>query len=137
MERGQPKVRFVAAITSHCLSIRDAGNCSLHILAGSLANLPDERFDDLKDLLLLRKRHFEINLGEFGLTIRTKVLVPEAAHNLEIAFISAQHRQLLEKLRRLGQHIKVTRLYAAGNEVVASAFRRRSRHERSFDLEKS
>ena len=48
----------------------------------------------MKDLLFLREGHLQVDLCKLGLTVGTKILVPEAAHNLEIALIPADHEQL-------------------------------------------
>jgi hypothetical protein len=76
-------------------------------------------------------------LRKLGLTVGTKVLVSKAAHNLEIAIIPADHKQLFEDLRRLRERVKVSRLNPAGHKIISSAFRRRPRHERSFDLKEA
>ena len=87
--------------------------------------------------LLLRERHLQIDLREFGLAVGAQILVAEAAHDLEILLEAADHQQLLEDLRRLRQRVELAGIDAAGHQIVARALRRRARHERRLDLEES
>jgi len=53
---------------------------------------------NVRNALLLWKRHLQIDLSELRLAIRPQIFVAEAAHDLEIFLIAAHHQQLLENL---------------------------------------
>ena len=97
--------------------------------------------EELKHIFLLYKRHLTVDLGELWLTISTQVLITEALGNLEVTIETADHQQLLEGLRRLGQCIELARIHTAGNHEVASTLRRRAKcdgavlgsYERHYD----
>ena len=58
---------------------------------------------DRHHLFGIEKRRFDVDLGEFWLSVRPKILVAEAARDLVIAIEPRDHQQLLEQLGRLGQ----------------------------------
>ena len=93
--------------------------------------------DDGEDRFPLRKGHLEIDLSEFGLAIGAEILITEAADDLEVLIEAADHEELLEDLRGLRERVEAAGLYAAGNEVIARAFRGGTRHERRFDFEEA
>jgi len=53
-----------------------------------------------KNLFLPRKRHFEIELGEFRLAVGAQVFVAETFDDLEVTVQAANHQDLFEDLRR-------------------------------------
>ena len=73
---------------------------------------------ELKYIFLLHERHLTVDLSELGLTVCTKILITETFGNLEITVETADHQQLLQGLRRLGQCIELTWIHAAGNDEV-------------------
>jgi len=97
---------------------------------------PDMRLPAMVDL---REAFTPEELEKFQATFKVgpEILVAETAHDLEIPVESRDHQNLLEQLRRLRQRVETPRLHPAGHQVVARAFGRGARHERSFDLEKS
>src|SRR3954447_7824411 len=101
MKRRNPQVGFVAPVRKHRLCIRQPWDLAFDVLTGSFANAPDQGFDHLEDLLFLRERHLKIDLGKLRLTVGAKIFIPKTADDLKIPFISADHQQLLEDLRRL------------------------------------
>ncbi len=54
---------------------------------------------DIDDIVDIDKRKLHINLCEFRLTVRAKVLVAETSCQLEIAVIAGHHQELLVQLR--------------------------------------
>ena len=78
---------------------------------------------DLLHVLGRDERRLEIDLGELRLAVGAKVLVAEAARDLEIAVVPRHHQQLLVDLGRLRQRVELARVDAAGHEIVARAFR--------------
>ena len=61
-------------------------------------------------------------MGELSLPVGTRIFVPEAPHNLEIAIATRDHQDLFEDLWTLGQGIPLARVLAAGHDEVAGAF---------------
>ncbi len=90
-----------------------------------------------KNIALLHKGHFAVDLREFRLTVGTQVLVPEAAHDLEITVIAAHHQDLLEGLRRLRQGIKLPGVHPRRDDEVTRAFGRAFDHIRCLDFEET
>ena len=89
--------------------------------SGSATSIPAERqhplqqpVDHLVDVLLLHERHLQVELRELGLAVGAEVLVAEAAGDLEVALVPADHQQLLEELRRLRQRVPRARLSRLG-----------------------
>src|SRR6202035_75020 len=91
----------------------------------------------MENIFLVWERHFDVNLRELRLAIGAQVFVAKAFHDLEVAIHSRDHQNLLEDLRRLRQRVKLAVMNAAGNEIVARAFRRRTGEHRRLDLEET
>ena len=87
-----------------------------------------------EDVVLLDERDLDVELRELGLAVGAQVLVAEAARDLEVALQPADHQQLLELLRRLGQRVEGAVMQAAGDQVVARALGRGRDHDRRLDL---
>ena len=85
----------------------------------------------------LRVGHLQIDLGKFCLAVGAKILVAEAAHNLEILVEAGDHQNLLEHLWRLRQGVETAGLDAARNKVITRAFGRGARHVGRFNVEKA
>ena len=58
-----------------------------------------EIFHDPGDFRFVEEGGFNINLGEFGLTIGAQILIAEALGDLVVTVEAGNHQQLLEKLR--------------------------------------
>ena len=89
----------------------------------------------LDHVLLGDERHLEVQLGELGLAVGARVLVAEATRDLVVPLEPADHQQLLEQLRRLGQRVERARLDPRRHEVVARALGRRARQVGRLDLQ--
>ena len=87
--------------------------------------------------LEIEERGLDVELGELRLPIRAQILVAEAAHDLVVAFEPRHHQELLEDLGRLRQCEEAAGVGAARDEVVARAFRRRSREHRGLDVDEA
>ena len=59
----------------------------------------DQRFGQRHDILALDERCFDIDLGEFGLTIGAQIFVAEATSHLKVSIKPAAHEKLLVDLR--------------------------------------
>ena len=137
MERRNAQVRLVDAVGAHRLRVGQARERRGDVVARRLSHARlHQRLDHFEDRVLLRERHFQIDLRELRLAVGAQIFVAEAAHDLEILVEAADHQKLFENLRRLRQRVEVAGIDAAGHQIIARAFRRRARHERRFDFEK-
>ena len=91
--------------------------------------------EELEYILLLYKRHLTVDLCELRLTVGTQVLVAETLGNLEVTVETADHQQLLQGLRTLGQCIELTWIHTAGHHEVASPLRRTANQDRCLHLD--
>ena len=78
--------------------------------------------------------NLDVHLGELGLPVGAQVLVAEALHDLEVPIGAGDHQDLLEQLRRLRQREELTRVHAAGHQVVAGSLGRGLAQDRGLDL---
>src|SRR3984957_1092340 len=93
--------------------------------------------DHMENIFLVWERHFDVNLRELGLPIGAQVLVAETFDDLEVAIHPRDHQNLFEDLWRLRQRVKLPVMNAAGNEIVARAFRYRTGEHPRLDLAES
>ena len=77
-------------------------------------------FHFVENVVLSRKRHFEVELIELARrTVGARVLVAEAGRDLEIAVETACHKQLFILLRRLRKRVKFAGVQARRHNKVA------------------
>src|SRR5260370_28946641 len=88
----------------------------------NLARAYHHFLNDFENVLLARERHFEVELGEFGLAVGAEIFVAETFYDLEVAIEAANHQDLLEDLRRLRERVELAVMHAAGDKIVARAF---------------
>ena len=69
--------------------------------------------------------------------IRPEILVPEAAHDLEVALEPGDHQDLLKQLWRLRERVEAARCEPARHEEVPGALRRGPRQHRRLDLDEA
>src|SRR5208282_4833192 len=93
--------------------------------------------DEIEKRVPLWERHLDIDLRKLRLAVGAEIFVAKTPDNLEVAVKAPDHQNLLEELRRLRQGVKLAVMQAAGDQVIARAFRRRARHERRLDLAES
>ena len=132
------KIRLVHAVSKHRVRVGDTADGCRHGHAKHL--LPDvgkAAFYDVEHVILGDEGHLEIELGELRLAVGALVLVPVAAHDLEVAVHAGNHQELLVELRRLRQRVDVARLQPAGNQVITRPFRRTADQNRRLDLDKA
>ena len=78
------------------------------------------------DIVAIHKRHFHVQLGELGLSVRAEILISKTSSNLHVAVVAGDHHDLFVKLRGLGQGVEGPRMNSARNEVIPSTFGRAS-----------
>ena len=91
----------------------------------------------MKNVFLLHKGHFAVNLREFRLAVGAQVFVAETAHNLVVAVHAGDHQKLFEGLRRLGKCVELAVVHAGRNDKVTGAFRGALDQERRLDVRKT
>src|SRR3989338_7401565 len=94
-------------------------------------------FIHLHDILGLHKRHFQIKLSEFRLTIPTLVLIAKTTSHLKILVHARHHKQLFELLGRLRKHKKFSRAQKRGHNVLTTAFGRTLDKDGRFHFHKT
>jgi len=96
----EAQVGLVGTVAPHGLGV---GEPEERELQRDPQGIPPERghetLDHVLDVGLGHERHLEIDLRELRLPVEAQILVPEAAHDLEIAVEAAHHEELLEDLR--------------------------------------
>ena len=73
-----------------------------------LEQSPCHILEEVDHVFLVNEAHLAVDLCEFRLAVGSKVFVPEAFCNLEIAVKSADHKQLLECLWALWQGVELS-----------------------------
>ena len=89
------------------------------------------------DIINIYERKLHIDLRKFRLTVRTKVLITEAACDLDITVISRAHQKLFVKLRRLWKSVERTWMDSGRNKVISCTFRCTLTKHRSFNFKES
>lgn len=128
-------VRAIDAVSVHGLAVGHAGEVG-EIHAEHL--LPDafgEALHDVEHLVAVDEAHLKVDLGELGLAVGAWVLVAEALDDLEVAVAAADHEDLLEELRRLGQGVPHARLVTRGHEKVPRPLGRGAAQHGRLDLD--
>ena len=97
----------------------------------------EELLVHLHDVVLGDVGHLEVDLSELGLTVGAEILVAEAAGDLEVSVEAREHQQLLIELRRLGQSVEFSVMYAARDEIVAGSLGSRLDEAGSLDVDEA
>jgi hypothetical protein len=100
-------------------------------------DITDHVFHHCRDFVFGQEAGFDIDLGEFRLPVGTQVFVAKALGELIVAVIAGHHQKLLEELRRLRQREELAVVHAAGDQIVARAFRRALGQHRRFDVDEA
>ena len=136
--KAEPGVWLIRSESVHCLLIANAAQRQLNVHIQDLfEHVLHKPLVDLDDVVDIDKAHFEVDLGEFGLTIGAQVLIPEAAGDLHVTVKSSEHSQLFVLLGGLGQGKEFARVHAGGDEVVARTLRGRFDEDRGLNLNKA
>src|SRR5581483_3740908 len=100
-----------------------------------LERADDRRLHHVEYVLAFDERHLEVELAELELTVGAEILVAPARGDLVVAVVAADHAELLEELRRLGEREELPGLQADRHEEVARAFGCAARHARRPDVD--
>ena len=128
-------VGLVAAVAFHGVVPRHAGHGRGPDTGDRLAHVEQDHFDGGEHVLLVGEGHLGVELDELELPVGAQVLVAQAPGDLVVAVDPADHQQLLEQLRALGQHVERTRLLTRRHDEVAGAFGCRGDQHRRLDLD--
>ncbi len=79
-----------------------------------LEQLTNHLLGQTDDVLFVEEAGFDVDLGEFRLTVSTQVFVAEAFGDLVVTVEASHHQQLLEQLRRLRQGEEAARVCGLG-----------------------
>ena len=120
----EAQVRLVGTVVRHGLRVGHARDGGRDVHADQRPQGLHDLLTQGDDVVLLHEGRLDIQLGELGLTVRAEVLVPVAPGDLEVLLDPAHLKQLLEKLRGLGQGVPRARGQARGDQEVASALGR-------------
>ena len=132
------QIGLIGAKAVHRFGVGEARQRSLQLLAHHITEKAHkEAFGNIENVIDIDKGHFEVDLREFRLTVRTEILVAEAACELDVAVIARDHQELLVDLRRLRQRIEFAVMHTGGDEIVSCALRRRFHHHRGLDFEEA
>ena len=116
-------VGLVASVALHGLVVRHARERIDFDVEDGFEEVAHEVLKRLQHVFLLHKGHLAVNLREFRLAIRAEVFVAEALDDLVVAVVSADHQQLLERLRALRQRVKLPGVHARRHDKVPCTFR--------------
>jgi len=126
----------VGAVALHGLGIGHARKFGQRHIENLLEQPAHHALGDIHHILFRHETGLDIDLGELRLAVGAQVLVAETTRNLVIAVKPRDHQQLLEQLGGLGQGKKLSRVRAAGHQVVAGTLRCRPGQYGGFHIEK-
>ena len=115
-------------------SIRYAWNLSDIHSNYIFPNRSNHSIGKFKYHILSDKRHFNINLCKFGLSISSEIFISKTPAQLEVPVHTTNHQYLFENLRRLWQCIPLTRMNTRGNQIISGTFWGRPIQNRSFNF---
>ena len=132
----EPEVGLVRAEPADGVGVGHPGERGRDLDAPRVApDVRDQALDQGVDALLGGERHLDVDLGELRLAVGAQVLVPKALGDLNVAVQAGHHQDLLVRLRALGECVELTRVDAAGHQVVARALGRRLHEDGRLDLD--
>ena len=99
------QVGLVRAVARHGVTVGEALDRGLDVVTDLLPHVHENLLGERDDVFLIREAHLDVELRELRLAIRAEVFIAVAAGELEVAFHTAHHQQLLEQLRRLGKRV--------------------------------
>ena len=134
----EAEVGLVRAVPEHHVVVGEAGERALRRLdARRLEGADDAGLHHVQHVLALDERHLEVELPELELAVGAKILVPPARCDLVVPVHPADHAELLEQLRRLGEGVELPGLQPHRREEVARALGRAAGHARRPDVDEA
>ena len=134
----ESQIRLIRTESSHALMPWNADKMVFKInVLDALEDSLHQTFNSRKDGFFITEGHFNIDLGEFRLAVRSEVFITETSGNLEILLHAGNHQQLLEDLRGLGQGPESAVVDTGRHKVVTGAFRSGSGQNRGLDFDKA
>ncbi len=120
-----PQIRLIGAVVEHGIGKGDAPERGDNISLGEfLKNPGNDRFHRSKNIVLLNKAHFKVELIELTrATVSAAVFITEAGGDLEIPVKAGDHDQLFELLWRLRQGVEFTGMKAGRDQKITGTFR--------------
>ena len=103
------QIGLVASVPKRRVAVADLGPVRIYFTSSTklFEHTGQNRLDRVEHVLLLDKRHFQIQLIEIsGRAVSARVFVAETGRNLKVLVITRNHNQLFELLWRLGQRIE-------------------------------
>ena len=97
----------------------------------------NDRFQRGQHLVLTPEGSLQVQLSEFDLAVRSKILVAVAPGDLVVTLHASDHQQLLEQLGRLREGVERAPAEPAGNQEIAGTLRSRLHQGRSLHLEEA
>src|SRR5699024_3459212 len=132
----EPKIRFIRAKTVHSLLPGHPLNRKLHFNAQHFLEKPLKiALVDLDHIIYIYEGKLHIDLRKLRLTVRTKILIPKAPGNLDIAVHARTHQQLLIELRGLRKSVKTPWMHTTWHQIVPCPFRRSLSQHRCLHLQ--
>src|SRR5690554_359330 len=131
------QIRLVGAVAVHRFRVWHAREVAQVYVQQFDKQLADHAFGQAHDPFLVHERGFDIDLGEFRLTVGTQVFITEALGDLIVAVETGHHQQLLEQLGRLRQGKKAAFVSTAWHQIVTRTFRGCAGQDRCLDIEKA
>ena len=93
-------------------------------------------FKEVYHIVLVYERHLAVYLCELRLTVCTQVFIAETFGNLEITVETADHKQLLQRLRTLRQSIELPWIHTGRDYKITRALGSTAYQDRSLNLYK-
>src|SRR5690625_7756369 len=117
-------IRLVTAILGDCVVVAHPRKWCRNLLSLVLSpELGHQRLVDLIDILIIHKRHLDVNLGELRLTVCPQGYISETLDDLDITLHPRHHQNLLVGLGALRKSTEAARIAAAREEVGPGTLR--------------
>ena len=131
------QVRLVRTITTHGFGQGHMRQLAELDVQDFLEQVADHGLGDAHDVGFVEEAGFDVDLGEFRLTVGTQVFVAEALGDLVVTVEAGHHQQLLEQLWRLRQGEEATGVGTARHQVVTRTFWSGAGEDRRFHVEEA
>ena len=136
--KAEAKVGLIRTEAIHCLVVGHSHKRKLKVDALEFLEYTLKEALCYRDnIVLCYKGHLKVDLSKLRLTVCTKVLVTEAACDLNITVEARKHEKLLIELRRLRKSVELSVVNTGRNEIVSCALGSGSYKVRSLDIDKA